>query len=404
MSHIRTYRHTLLLAGFLAITLTACGGSNDPFQTRDGGSLAWSPDGEWIIFPSSNGYVTPELYALNIADALDGAGRGSWLHLSQGFDEVLGPANMDALTYMLLAWSPDGKRIAFASGDTIYAFDAACLDAPDTCVDSLAPLIGGATVWVSLAWSPSGDRLLVESAISGPLVKTEKGLMADKLVRVISIVMADGSQEVLYTRQTEPRQAPDWKESPLFAPRWSPDGDQIIFVSDTAGSPDLYLMGLDGGDPVQITGTSEEEFNPAWSPDGSQIAYWMTLDGKKDIYRQPLDGGKPVCVTCDYRPSWEYSALNGPLWSPDGARIAYMISGQRVLFRKALPFYVYVISADGSQRVTIMEHDLPWQMAWSPDGSQLAFSFRPTLDINSMESDIYLIDADGSNLTNLTPD
>src|SRR5574341_199362 len=401
----RNLRHTLSYCGVMVALVVGLAACADPAasgpETRDGGALAWSPDGEWIVFPSSNGYITPELYALNVAGALDGVDRTTWLHLSEGFADVIGPANLNAVAYMLLAWSPDGQRIAFSAGDTIYAFDAACLDAPATCADSLTPLIGGASFWVSLIWSPDSTRLLVESTTAGPLVETDKGVLADELVITMRVVVADGSQEVVFTHQTEPRRGPDWEGHPFFSPVWSPDGEQIMYVSDSAGDPDLYLLTLDGGDPVQITDTPEAEINPAWSPDGAEIAYWLSADGSGDIYRQPLDGGPPACVTCEFRPAWKYSLLGGPYWSPDGSQIAYLISGKRILFRRALPIYLYLISADGSRQTALVERDLPWRLAWSPDGSRLAFSFRPTLDVGNPECDIYLINADGTGLTNL---
>jgi Tol biopolymer transport system component len=391
------------LCGVLALFLAACGQAGyGPAAygpvTTEGLALSWSPDGKWMVFPASTNQNPPELYALNVTNTLEGAGRDSWVHLSQGFF----PAKPDAFAYMQLAWSPDGRKIAFTAGDTAYVFDAACLEKPAECADSLTPVIGGASAWSLLEWSPDSRTILLQSTIAGPLVNTDKGMMADKFVMLMRVVAADGSGEVFFSRATKPRQAPDWTQYASFSPAWSPDGKQILYRAGQDGSVDLYLLTLEGEQVRQLTHTPEvEELGPTWSPDGKLIAYGVNHKNRADLYTLAIDGGSSTCVTCDIHPSWKHMLLWFS-WSPDGRHIAYTITGKPRLFQKAVPYYTYLINPDGSQQVPVVKNGYPGLTFWSPDGRRLAFGFRPRSPLESLESDILVINADGSGLTNLT--
>jgi len=68
-------------------------------------------------------------------------------------------------------------------------------------------------------------------------------------------------------------------------PYWSPDGSMILFTSDHGGNADLWIMSIDGGDPVQITNYADEGSNPgydieaSWSLDGEKITFSSTRTG-----------------------------------------------------------------------------------------------------------------------------
>jgi Tol biopolymer transport system component len=102
-------------------------------------------------------------------------------------------------------------------------------------------------------------------------------------------------------------------------PQFSPDGRQVVFLSDRSGTGQIWICGADGGNTRRLTSFEAEGAGlPAWSPDGAWIAFrgWGTRQG---IWVMPSSGGAPRHVS-DAR-------LNCPAWSRDG-RFLYVDSDE----------------------------------------------------------------------------
>lgn len=93
---------------------------------------------------------------------------------------------------------------------------------------------------------------------------------------------------------------------------FSPDGSQVLFVSDRDGDPDIYVMAADGSNVRQLTDQPGYDGGPFFSPDGAWIAY-RTDRVEKDmlqIHVMRADGSGDVPVTAGKGVHW------APFWHP----------------------------------------------------------------------------------------
>ena len=74
---------------------------------------------------------------------------------------------------------------------------------------------------------------------------------------------------------------------------WSPDGDQLVLegrMEDGGDYNDIWVVELDGGNPVQLTTDPESDSGPVWNPDGEKIIFNTKRNGFDDIYMMDTDG------------------------------------------------------------------------------------------------------------------
>lgn len=152
-------------------------------------------------------------------------------------------------------------------------------------------------------------------------------------------------------------------------PALSPDGSQVAFASDRGGGFDLYVLDLATGEISQLSDDVAYDGQPSWSPDGSWLAYERYVDDNLEIFMRPLDGSlEPVQISvapgADFAPAWrpgsQQVAFVSDRW---GAQMAWLVD----------------LEAEGSERfrpLTPEGVDGVRGLAWSPDGSQLAWSVR----------------------------
>ena len=230
------------------------------------------------------------------------------------------------------------------------------------------------------AWSPDGKSIAFSFGFNG--------FFGD--VVGIYVIDANGENRVKLTRNQNNRN--------LF-PAWSPDGTTIAFWSNREGQPDIYVMDADGMNPINLTRDLHDEDRPSWSPDGSKIAFGALLlpRGEKslsDIFVMDANGGNRINLTQNPEAVNQF-----PAWSPDGSRIAYEASPHPNHWFP--PSNIHVMNADGSQPEMLTagrrfaSEGLP---SWSTYGRRIAFHRREPEGKN----DIFVINADGTGLLNLT--
>src|SRR5690625_1069731 len=69
-------------------------------------------------------------------------------------------------------------------------------------------------------------------------------------------------------------------------PRFSPDGSQLVFQSNRSGTPQLWLMNINGGEAKQLTTFKHGATNPVWTNDGTKIIFISILDYDDDVKTQ----------------------------------------------------------------------------------------------------------------------
>jgi Tol biopolymer transport system component len=259
------------LAAAIAVVLAGCGGSSAP-----GADLAFvsTRDGDYAIFGL----------------AADGSGQARLT------DEKGDPSTQEGLLFQVEpAFSPDGTRIAFASGRD-GSFDIYVMNADGTGTQRLTST--GANDQQP-SWSPDGTQIAFSRSTDGGHVL---------------VMNVDG---------TDARRLTDDLASESD-PAWSPDGEWIAYSRREPGTEivEIWLARPDGSERRQLTTLGAESFSPAWSPDGKRLAFAANRGGSRfDIYTIGADGKELRRAVRSGEDAFE------PAWSPDGETLAFSRGG-----------------------------------------------------------------------------
>jgi Tol biopolymer transport system component len=175
-----------------------------------------------------------------------------------------------------------------------------------------------------------------------------------------------------------------------FGLRFSPDGREVAF-----GGAGVYLFAVDTLSLRLVGPALPYVEGVSWSPDGEHLAVTVDSGSHFDIYRLDLAEGRLVPLTEDWQ--GEFFAAE---WSPVGDLIAYHAIVESDV-------RIEVMNPDGSGRRKVASWYLEaeifypgdqWPAQWSPDGERLLF----TSDSPLGDADIFVVNADGSGLRDLT--
>ncbi|MCD6291570.1 MAG: PD40 domain-containing protein [Anaerolineae bacterium] len=223
------------------------------------------------------------------------------------------------------AWSPDGRKIAFASArDDPENLQLYIMNADGSDQHPLLPFEASDN-W-SPAWSPDGQKIAYQSNRDHSFE--------------IYVVNADGTGR---TRLTGTGAQADGQPSPNNSmPSWSPDGKRIAFVSDRDGNHEIYVMNADGSDQRRLTNHPADDVRPRWSPDGQYILFESDRHGRRGLYVIPAPGANP-------QPTREAKLLTdarGDYVAPNWAW-----GGEAIVFSANIEDHdweIYIMNADGS--------------------------------------------------------
>ena len=304
-----------------------------------GGKMIFSPDGRYIVYDMS------EKDNANKGDILIMAADGS-----REIPLVKHPADDN-----LLGWTPDGKRILFSSDRTgiMSAWAIQVADGkPQGAPEVIKPDIGrmkpvGFTRDGSFYYSLDKSMIDVLYFTYDPVT----GKVIDQPAPIIQRIVGS-----------------------TVDPVWSPDGRFLAYIlrpDVTYGySPcTLVIHTLENGEEREISPALSAFGNLRWSPDGNFIlAFGINKKGQSGIYRIDVQTGAILPIV--------KGQVNHAVWSSDGKKIFY-VSENAILVRD-------LETNEEKQLFMPVEKASPANLTISPDGKQLAFSFKGTVPFTSL--------------------
>ena len=220
------------------------------------------------------------------------------------------------------------------------------------------------------------------------------------------------------------------------APQWSPDGKWIAFISsretgrrqsngdddeNDRNRPQIYLISPHGGEAMKLTDSKSGAGGFVWSHDSTRIAYTAQVPLTDEEEKKRRDRDDAMVIDEDFR----YSSLHvidveskrsedivrgdfvvgQPAWSPEGTQIAYSVRPTPRADDGSLSD-IYIANADGSgtPRKLYENEGSDTGPVWSPDGRTILFSTRPPSQGPVGFSRLHAIPAGGGQPRSLIPD
>jgi dipeptidyl aminopeptidase/acylaminoacyl peptidase len=363
-----------------------------------------SPDGKWVAFAVTDPDVTANK-----------SNKQIYLVSIEGGEPRLLPTG--DMSSEQPRWSPDGKRLAYISGDTqVWTIDVAS--------GAKKKITNVATGADSPVWSPDGRLIAFVSEVY-PECKDEEcnrkraqaaseskvtAKLADRLLfrhwktwkegkrSHIFVVSADGSGAPARDLTPGDADAPPFSLGgpPEFA--FSPDSKELAFSRNTdkdealSTNGDIFTVAVTGGEARRITGENRgADSAPLYSPDGRYIAYrsqaragfeadrWALM-----LYDRQTNKARALADQFDIH-------VEGYVFSPDSKRL-FLVAGERGLQP------IYTVAVTGGAPVKLGAEGYNDDLRITSDGRWLVF----TRNSAARPSEVYRASVDGSGVTAVT--
>lgn len=152
------------------------------------------------------------------------------------------------------------------------------------------------------------------------------------------IMKANGSQQ---KRLTKTPNANEWN------PKFSPNGQRILFSSDAKGTHDIWIVNSDGSGRNRIWHSGDQEIEPDWAPNGNRIVFVNGSTPNRLVVARP-DGSHSSFITT------AFNDVRTPNWSPDGDWIAF-VDGTGV--------DIWTVRPNGND-IGMLDNDLGANIGW----------------------------------------
>jgi Tol biopolymer transport system component/tRNA A-37 threonylcarbamoyl transferase component Bud32 len=229
-------------------------------------------------------------------------------------------------------FSPDGKKIAFASTRS-GSLEVWVCDADGSNAVQLTSF-GGPDISTP-RWSPDGGRIAFDSNAPGEWDIYVVGANGGKPQRMTTDPANDGN------------------------PSWSPDGRWIFFDSARAGEQQVWKMSANGGEAVQVT--KDGGFAPLESPDGKFLYYTKALDSTS-LWKIPIEGGEASRVLDGLSSYQNVAIVNSGL---------YFVPPRNTAGDSSIQFLSFATS--NISNLATFEKSPVWGLTASPDGKWILY-------------------------------
>ena len=260
-----------------------------PQLTSGPSAVSWSPEGREVVYSMAGSLWI---------QAVD-SGEARQMTAGPGYDYQPD-------------WSPDGKQIVYSK----YDKDAVELWLLDVQTGKTWPITKGGSVNVDARWSPDGKKIA--------FVSTSHNKRFHIFVAELQTAGDPKIQQL-----TEEQKSSVWRYyysgfDHELSPTWSPDGSEIIFISNRGniyGSGGFWRMKAQPGAEARQIRYEETTWktHPDWSPDGKRVIYSSYLGRQwHQLWIMTAEGGDPFPLTYG-----EFD-VTSPRWSRDFQKIAYV--------------------------------------------------------------------------------
>ncbi len=327
MIDLRGLALALMACAVMAVEARSPLALDDVFDLEIAGDPRLSPDGRQIVFERHH-----------MDRQSDRVRSGLWIMSAEG--DQLQPLTPRERSASSPRWSPDGDRLAYASGGQIYVHWLAT--GREVQIADLPRAASG------LSWSPDGQWL--------------------------AFVMHTPDKIDLPVRLPGKPEGADWAPDPIYI-------DRLFYRADGAGYVEpgfrqVYKLPAEGGSPIQLTHGPHHHGDISFTPDGAALLLTANRSDQSerepllsDIYRLDLTSQTLDKLTSERAPH------SSPRLSPDGRYLSWLGFPDRKLSYQANRLYLRELAGDEVRNLTEDLDRAIEDYQWAPDGRSLLISY-----------------------------